>query len=223
MIKVMLCDDMNEIRQYFEWVINGQSDMEVIATARSGAEAVNKAMECKPDIILMDVQMNDARDGIDATKQITKCLPDTKVIMLTIHNDDDFLIDSYVAGAVDYMIKETEVDVICDTIRSAYSNKYFVGSVIAQTVKEKFNRERSYELSVMYFINNMSRLTNAEWRILKFLYDGKKRKDIAEAEVLSEETVKFHIRNILKKLNFASSAEMVRFLKELGIFEKFNL
>lgn len=223
MIKVMLCDDMEDIRQYFEWKINSQEDMKVVAMAESGKQAVTMALTHKPDVILMDVQMAEAADGIMATEEIMSLMPDMKIIMLTIHNDDELLIESYVAGAVDYLIKETDAETIYDTIRSAYSNKYFVGKVIAQKVKEKFSRGRAFETSALFFINNMSRLTNGEWKILHYLYDGKKRKEIAEAEFLSEETVKFHIRNILKKMGFATTAEMISFLKDFGVMEKFKL
>ena len=75
----------------------------------------------------------------------------------------------------------------------------------------------------MFFINNMSKLTNSEWKILKCIYDGKKRKEIANELVLSDETVKFHTRNILKKLQFPTTAEAVAFLKKMQIIEKFNL
>lgn len=223
MIRVMLCDDMEEIRQYFEWIINSQDDMSVVAMAQSGKEAIEIAKEVKPDIILMDVQMEEERDGIAATEEISSILPDVKIIMLTIHSNDKLLIDSYIAGAVDYLIKETQTDVICETIRNAASSKNFVGTIISQKIKEKIKREKSFEYSAIFFINNMTKMTNAEWKTLKLLYNGKKRKDIAKEEVVSEETVKFHIRNILKKLNFTSTTEMVSFLKKTGIIEKFNL
>ncbi len=219
----MVCDDMEEIRQYFEWLINSQEDMQAVPGAESGKQAVEYAQKYKPDVILMDVQMEEATDGIRATSDIIEMMPDVRVIMLTIHKDDGLLIDSYVAGAVDYIIKETEVETIYDTIRLAYSNKYFVGRTIARAVKERFNRGRDMEASALYFINNMSRLTNGEWKILHHLYSGKKRREIAEIEVLSEETVKFHIRNILKKLRFSSTAEMISFLKDFGVLEKFKL
>jgi DNA-binding NarL/FixJ family response regulator len=98
--------------------------------------------------------MAEAADGIMATEEIMSLMPDMKIIMLTIHNDDELLIESYVAGAVDYLIKETDAETIYDTIRSAYSNKYFVGKVIAQKVKEKFSRGRAFETSALFFINN---------------------------------------------------------------------
>lgn len=223
MIKVMLCDDMEEIREYFEWIVNSQDDMSVVATAQSGREAVETASRCKPDVILMDVQMEEIKDGIVATEKLNKMLPDVKVIMVTIHNDEKILIDSYVAGAVDYILKESAAEVVCDTIRRAFSNENFLGTTIAQKVKDRIKRSIEFEYSALFFINKMSNLTSAEWKILKHLYNGKKRKDIAKEETLSEETIKYHIRNMLKKLNFSSTDEMVNFLKTTGVIEKFNL
>ncbi len=223
MINILICDDMEEIRQYFEWIINSCDDMHVVAAASSGEQAVEYADKYSPDIVLMDVQMAESSDGITATERITAAHPHLKVIMLTIHNDDELLIDSYAAGAVDYLNKETDADKILATIRSAYANEYFVGPKIARTVKEKYKRGRSFEMSAVFFINNMSKLTNSEWKILKCIYDGKKRKEIANELVLSDETVKFHTRNILKKLQFPTTAEAVAFLKKMQIIEKFNL
>lgn len=223
MIKVMICDDMKEIRQYFEYIVNQQKDMQVIAVADSGAKAVALAEEKKPDIILMDIQMDGMRDGITALAHIMETLTETKIIMLTIHDDDDLLIESYAAGAVDYLLKETEADIICNTIRSAYSNKYFVGPIIAQKVRERFNKGSNYEKSMVFFINNMVQLTNSEWMILKHLYANRKRREIAKIEKLSEDTVKFHVHNILKKLNFTSTKEMIVFLKQTEIMEKINI
>ena len=223
MIKVLICDDSEEIRMYFEWIIDSQNDMKVVATAKNGKDVVEKAVEVNPDVILMDIQMEKEKSGIEATEIISRKLQNVKIIMLTIHNNDDLLLESYVAGASDYIIKEDCMNTLCKTIRNAYNNQYYIGSIIAQKVKDVFNRAVDMEKSAMYFINCMSNMTNSEWKILKHLYKGKKRKEIAAEEILSEETVKYHIRNILKKLGFSNTAEMIGHLKKMGIIEKFNL
>lgn len=223
MISVMLCDDVKEIREHFKRIIDSNDDMQVVCMAQSGAEAIKKATEYKPDIVLMDIQMEDAKAGIAATEKICDILPGCRVIMLTIHKSDDLLIEAYTVGAVDYIIKETDPNTICRTIRNAYQNEQFIGTEIMDKVRKKLITNKTMEISMMFFVNNMSKLTNSEWKILKQLYYGKKRREIASSECLSEETVKIHTRHILKKLNFRTVSELVSYLKSLNIVETFHL
>lgn len=224
MIEVMLCDDIKSIRDYFKKIIDMQEDMRVICTAESGKEAVQYLEDAAvlPDIILMDIQMEDEKAGIMAARKIHERYPEIRILMLTIHKNDDLLIEAYMAGAIDYIAKDTSPETICATLRSAKESKNFIGSVIREKTMEKLNRNRAMEVSMLFFINKMSKLTNSEWRILKHLYDGRKRKEIAKAEVLSEETVKLHVRHILRKLEFASSRELVDYLKELKLVDYFD-
>ncbi len=224
MIKIMLCDDIKSIRVFFEKIIGMQEDMKVIYAASSGEEAVQYLAECEalPDIVLMDIQMEDEKAGITATQKIHERYPEIKILMLTIHENDDLLIEAYMAGAVDYIVKDTAPETICATLRSAKENKNFIGAVIREKTREKLSKSRTMELSMVFFINKMSKLTNSEWRVLKHLYEGMKRKEIAKEEVLSEETVKLHVRHILRKLEFASTKEMIDYLKELKLLDYYD-
>ncbi len=223
-IKVMLCDDIKSVRDYFQKTIDAQEDMEVVCAASSGEEAVSYLADGGelPDIILMDIQMEEEKAGISATQKIHGQYPGIRILMLTIHANDDLLIEAYLAGAVDYIVKDVEPQTICATLRNAKENEHFIGSIIREKTREKLNRNRTMEISLMFFINKMSKLTNSEWRILRQLYEGKKRREIAKTEVLSEETVKLHIRHILRKLGFDTSREMVDYLKKLNIMVYFD-
>lgn len=224
MIRIMLCDDIKSIRDYFEKTINAQPDMEVVCAAATGKEAVDYLAESEvcPDIILMDIQMEEEKAGITATREIHQRYPKIKILMLTIHENDDLLIEAYLAGAVDYIVKDVPTEEICSTLRKANENENFVSSIIRENTREKLDRNKMIEISMVFFINKMSKLTNSELRILHQLYLGKKRKEIAKAEVLSEETVKLHIRHILRKLEFSTSREMVDYLKKLKLLEYYN-
>lgn len=225
MIKIMLCDDIVSIRHYFEKTISAEEDMEVLCAVSSGKEAVAwlEEAEVLPDIILMDIQMEDEKAGITATEKIHERFPEIRILMLTIHENDDFLIEAYMAGAVDYIVKDVEPSAVCATLRSVKENRDFIGPIIREKTREKLNRNKAIEASLLFFINRMSGLTSSEWRILKKLYAGKKRKEIAAEEVLSEETVKLHVRHILRKLGFSASREMIDFLKELKLLDYYKL
>lgn len=219
MIDVMICDDIADIRKFYREVVQSQEDMQVVAEAGSTDEAVEKALLYKPDIIMMDVQMDEEKSGIVATERILQKLPGTKVIILTIHNDDDLVVDAYMAGAVDYMVKGTNADEVCAVIRKTHATEDFLGVRIGEALRVCIKKARRQEKSMLYLINNMMRLTTTEKIILEQLYQKKKRKKIAEENFMSEETVKIHIRHILRKLEFDSTAEMVRELEVMGVME----
>ncbi len=221
MINVMICDDLEIILSHFQDIINSQNDMEVICTASSTAGAIETAKKYKPDVILMDIQMDESNSGIIASKEITQLLPNIKIIMLTIHSDDEKIIDAYMAGAVDYILKDSDPGKICSSIRKAYTSNEFLGSYISTTLKKKVLKSREQEISLLYLINYLSKLTPTEVKILKLLYHEKKRRKIATDEHMSEETVKLHIRHILRKLNFKTSSEMIAYLKKIGVMEFF--
>lgn len=226
MIRIMLCEDIRSIRDYLKKSIDSQEDMEVICAVSSGIEAVKHIKECKgedlPDIILMDIQMEDEKAGITATGEIHTMYPEIKIIMLTIHENDDLLIEAYMVGAVDYLVKNKATEEMCATLRRAKENKDFIGTIIREKTREKLHQSRKMEVSMLFFINKMSKLTNSEWRILRHLYEGRNRRDIAKIEVLSEETVKLHIRHILRKLEFTSNREMTDYLKEIGLLDYYD-
>ena len=108
MIRCMVVDDLQSIREHFKDLLDLSEDIEAVALAANGREAVELAFEHKPDIILMDVQLEYDVAGIDAAAEIMTKLPDTKIIILTVHNNDRFILDAYLAGAVDYIIKNDD-------------------------------------------------------------------------------------------------------------------
>lgn len=226
MIKIMLCDDMESIRNYFVSAIASQTDMQIVCTAGSGKEAEESLeklpAEKLPDIILMDIQMEDEKAGITATGRIHGRWPKIKILMLTIHKNDDLLIEAYLAGAVDYLVKDVPMEVVCNTLRDAYRNENFVGTLIREKTRERLDKSKQMEISMVFFVNKLSKLTVSEWRVLRLLYEGKKRREISAQEVLSEETVKLHIRHILRKLDFATTKELVNYLKEIHFLDYFK-
>ncbi|MDD6735283.1 MAG: response regulator transcription factor [Clostridiales bacterium] len=222
MIKCVVCDDIKTIREHFAEVINSQDDMTVTGMASTGDEAVKITQQTKPDIVIMDIQMDSSTDGIEATEKITDTT-NSKVIMLTIHQSDEFMVDAYLAGAVEYLFKEVDNNIICDTIRNVYKNDSFMSPRLVRKIKEQICKSKRKEMSIMFFINNFSKLTEMERVVLKYLYNGKKRGQIAQSEFISQETVKTHVRHILRKLGFTNVNEMVAFLRSIQIFEDYNL
>lgn len=223
MINVMVCDDLQDIRDFFVELINQQPDMHVVCTADDTQSCISNAEKYKPDIILLDVQLDEYKSGIIAAEKIVDILPETKIIMLTIHNNDELVIESYLAGAVGYIEKSTPPELICDLVREAYSQPEFLGNIISNALRRKINNTRRQYTSLLYIINRFSKLTPMETEILKLLYKRKTRNEMAKEKYLSEETIKTHIRHILKKMGCTSTAELLKVLEELGITNYFNM
>ena len=217
MIKVMICDDLVELVGYYSEIINAQEDMEVVGVAYTGREAAALALQLKPDVVLMDVQLADNHDGIEATHVISEALDDTKVIILTIHDADDAILEAYMAGACDYLLKDASEEKIMETIRSVYETDNYLGKLISDTLRHNVNRWKTKEASLLYILDHISKLTHTERMILKGLCANKNRVKLAEENCISEETVKVHIRHILSKLGFKTTRQMVTELENLGV------
>ncbi len=218
-IKLVICDDQEEILDYLYNLIGTQTDLKVVATAKSGEEAVATVEKTHPHVVLMDIQMETETAGINAIERITNDFPDVKSIVITVHESDELIIDAYLAGAVDYVIKTADVDTICERIRKAYNDESYIGALIVQKMRFELKNMRDKKKSFLFVINEISKLTPKEVEILRLLYLGNKQTEVAKMKCLEVSTIKFHVNNILRKLQFNSIKELNATLKEFGIFE----
>lgn len=223
MIRVMICEDMKEISENLKTVIERQENMTVVGIADTTETSIRLAKERKPDVMLLDIQMDEADSGIKIAASVSEALPDTRMIVLTIYNNDDTIAEAYQNGAVDYLLKDATEEEICSSICKVYQNEDFIGKMISQVLKKKMAESTRQKKSLMFMINHLSKLTPTEMMILQMLYQKKNRKTIAKENYMAEDTVKVHIRHILKKLDFSTTMEMINFLKKLGVMELFQL
>ena len=161
MIRIMLADDSPEIRDYFASRLNSEEDILLTGEAGSGSEAVRLARELQPDIILMDIQMETRTAGITASRQILQELPETRIIILTILEDDDLLFQAYCAGVIDYVIKTDSMDQILTSIRNASRNQLILRPQIAAKIIDELSRVREEEKNLRFSLNVLSRLSNS--------------------------------------------------------------
>ena len=215
-IRVMMADDSPEIRNYFASFISHETDMELAGTASSGAEAVQLAGELRPDIILMDIQMETRIAGITASKQILAKYPSIKIIILTILEDDDLLFQAYCAGVIDYIIKTDSVSQILTSIRNAYQNQMILRPQYAEKIIQELKRVREEKSGLLSGLNILSRLSNSEFEVVKCLYQGMNARQISESRYVSLGTVKSQIHSILKKFDMKSVSDIVKHLKEIN-------
>lgn len=218
-IRILIADDMEAHRRRLERVIAKCAQMECVAKAASGYEAVRQAAAVKPDIILMDIEMESAYAGVDAAKQINEQLPQSKIIVLTVHKDDNFIFAAFQTGIMDYILKTSTDEEIIDAITSAYENRSPIRPMIAEKIREEFARVKKTESSMLYVIQIISELTPSELQVLRLLCEGKTRKQIAENRCVEYETIKKQINSLLKKFQMSSVTEIIQTVNELRIFE----
>ncbi len=208
--RVVICDDDPLVRQIVREALQ-EAGIVVIAEACDGREALELTRHYRPDVVLMDVAMP-GMDGIEATRRITADVPDTRVVMLTGSNDDELALAGLRAGAVGLLSKETPVDTIARALRRASAGEAVISPRLSMKLIERLRLVPEAGIGLRPV---RSALTSREWEILDLLCCGAPTEQIAEALVLSVETVRSHIKNLLRKLGVSSREEAVALAADL--------
>ncbi len=213
-MRILLADDHTILRAGLKMMLNAQPDMEVVGEAQDGRQSIYEAQRLHPDIILMDITMPDM-NGIEATRQIKKLLPEAKVLMLTMHENDEYVFQALRAGASGYLLKEAADTDLIRALHVVHSGQFYL-SPIAQSVMvgDYLQRVRSGEEKDSY-----SSLTEREREILKLVAEGYTNNQIAERLVISPKTVDTHRTHVMDKLNLHSRAELVKYAMRRGLLE----
>jgi DNA-binding NarL/FixJ family response regulator len=205
-IRVLIVDDHALFRRGLQMVLEGETDIEVVGEAGDGHEAVARAEQTTPDVVLMDVRMP-RRSGIEATRAIKETQPSTKILMLTISDEEADLYEAIKAGASGYLLKEISIEEVANAVRSVHQGQSLISPSMASKLLAEFaamvkgRDERSQVPG--------PRLTDRELEVLKLVAQGLNNRDIGTRLFISENTVKNHVRNILEKLHLHSRMEAV--------------
>ncbi len=205
-IRVLIVDDHALFRRGLQMVLEQEPDITVVGEAGDGSEAIEKAVESVPDVVLMDVRMP-RRGGIDATSKIKEAVPSAKILMLTISDEEADLYDAIKAGANGYLLKEISIDEVAAAIRSVQAGQSLISPSMASKLLGEFAQmvRKAEEKPAL----PQPRLTDREMEVLTLVAQGLNNRDIAKQLFISENTVKNHIRNILEKLHLHSRMEAV--------------
>jgi len=203
-IRILVADDHGVVRKGLRFLLDRQSDMEVVGEASDGREVVRLCEKLNPNIVIMDVAMPQL-NGIDAAAQIVKTNPSIRIIMLSMYADESYLVRALSAGAKGYMLKDSaEVDIV-RAVQVVSQGRPFFSPQIAQSLLDDYVRtlqqrglQDSYEL-----------LTDREREVLQLLAEGKSNKEVATILDLSTYTVETHRTNLMHKLNLHNTAEIV--------------
>lgn len=220
-IKILVADDFELLREDLCELLDGQPDMQVVGSASSGREIIELARTTDFDLILMDIEMEQMNAGILATQRIRDELPDADIIFLTAHETKEMIVTAMGAGAVDYLVKGCPTDEILSHIRNAYEKHPIMEARIHETVMQEYVRLRKSENSLLFFINNISKLTATERELVKLLLQGYKVNEIAGIRCVEASTIKTQVKGLLRKFGCSRTKEIVQIIQELNVAHLF--
>ena len=215
-IRLAVCDDFKDFREFFEFFCSREEDIECIATAGGSEECLDMVKKHMPDILLLDIQMEENDSGVTLIPELLKISPNLKIIMLTAHIEDDYVYTAFSHGAIDYLDKSMSFEEMMNTIRNISKDNITIRPEIAKILANGNKRMKS---SIIYLINILVKLSPTEFEILKGVYDGKSYQDIADERCVSLSTIKNQVSRILKKFDAHLMQDIVAELRELKIFE----
>ncbi len=212
-VRLMVVDDHRLFRDGLVSLLKGFDDVSLVAEAGSGAEAVQKAQDSLPGVILMDMSMP-GMSGIEACKQILAFAPDTAICMLTVSEQDEDLFAAIRAGARGYLLKDTELDVLHDSLRVLADGGTSITPVLARRLLEEFAKASPPPRQAG---PGLDQLTSREREILEYVAAGWRNQEIADHLVIAVNTVKVHLRNILEKLDLRNRQQAAAFAAQEGL------
>jgi len=210
--RVVIAEDHTILREGLNALLSSQPDLKVVAEAEDGLEAVSCVRNHSPDIILLDLSMP-RMTGLDAIKEIKKVKADTKVVVLTVHNSEEYILSSLRAGADGYVLKEAHSSELLTAIRHVADGRHYLSPTISGTIIDGFLEGKKMPAVRTAWES----LSKRERQILKLIAEGHKNKDIADFLCISTKTVEKHRSNLMEKLDLHNVAALTALAAEKGL------
>jgi NarL family two-component system response regulator LiaR len=211
-ISILIVDDHEVVRNGIRAYLETLPKFNVVGEAASGEEAIKMAGELIPDVVLMDLVMP-GMDGIETTREVKKISPRTQIVVLTSYHEDEQIFPALKAGAISYVLKDMKMDKLADAIQSAIHGEVTLHPLVATRVLRNLRGESQDE-------SFYAELTDRELEVLKFIANGLSNSQIAEQLVISTNTVKGHVSNILSKLHLADRTQVAVYAWQKGIVHR---
>jgi DNA-binding NarL/FixJ family response regulator len=213
---ILIVDDHPLFREGLISIFSHQTGYEVIGEAEKGEEGISKAEELHPDLVLMDISLPDM-NGIDVTSRIRLSLPETKVIILSMHSKIDFITDAFKAGASGYITKDATGEKLLECLGIVTQGEYYMDMAVSQKVIKNLLMQREGGTGMNDPAYNT--LTPREQEIMRFIAEGLSTKQIADKLFISQKTVENHRASIFSKLNIHSTMELIRYAAKYGLID----
>jgi two-component system, NarL family, response regulator LiaR len=211
-ISILIVDDHEVVRNGIRAYLDTLPEFNVVGEAASGEEAIKMAGELIPDVVLMDLVMP-GMDGIETTREVKKISPRTQIVVLTSYHEDEHIFPALKAGAISYVLKDMKMDKLAEAIQSAIRGEVTLHPLVAARVLRNLRGESNGE--AFY-----AELTERELEVLKFIANGLSNSQIADQLVISTNTVKGHVSNILSKLHLADRTQVAVYAWQKGIVHR---
>lgn len=211
-ISILIVDDHEVVRNGIRAYLETLPKFNVVGEAASGEEAIKMAGELIPDVVLMDLVMP-GMDGIETTREVKKISPRTQIVVLTSYHEDEQIFPALKAGAISYVLKDMKMDKLAEAIQSAIHGEVTLHPLVATRVLRNLRGESQDE-------SFYAELTDRELEVLKFIANGLSNSQIAEQLVISTNTVKGHVSNILSKLHLADRTQVAVYAWQKGIVHR---
>ena len=212
MIRVLIADDHTMVRESLVGVLQAEGDVQVVAQAADGLETVTKAVACRPDVVVADISMP-RLSGIEVIRRLREALPDTRVLMLTMHQEDEYVLQAVRAGASGYLVKDSASAELLAAVRSLHAGRGYFGPQAARALAEQLQHpERQVE-------DPYGRLTSREREVFHLIAEGMTTQEIARKLDISAKTAENHRARVLDKLGVRNTAELVRYALRKGLLD----
>jgi len=214
-ITVLLAEDHTIVREGFRKMLELEKDFEVVGEAQEGRQAVALAKKLRPAVVLMDIAMPKL-NGLEATRQVVKTVPGTKVLILSAHNDDAYVKDAADSGAMGFLLKQTSSHEVCEAIRQVQKGNTFFSPSVSKR-RERLNLQSSGRTGTRN--KKAVQLTSREMEVLQLIAEGKANKETASELGIGIKTVEKHREHLMEKLDIHDTAGLTRYAISAGIIE----
>lgn len=212
MIKILLVDDLAVVRMGLTMLLNGHPDMRVVGEASEGNEGINKAIELKPDVVVMDLSMPHGKDGLTATSELKKVMPQVNILILTMHDDEEYLFRAIQAGASGCILKSAPHDELLNAIQTVSNgNAYLHPSATKRLMEEYIGNLKEGSA------DSFNLISDREKEVLTLIAKGFSNKEMAERLMISVKTVETHKGNLMEKLQMKTRPELVEYALKKGL------
>ncbi|MDM8552290.1 response regulator transcription factor [Desulfobacterales bacterium HSG2] len=211
-IKVLIADDHAIVRNGLRRLLEDQLDMEVVGEADNGLQTVKKVKLLRPNVALVDIAMPKL-SGLEAVSLIKEAVPDTQVVLLSMHEKDAYVDRALASGAKGYVLKASPTSDVLEAIRAVYNDEYFLSPKVNAQIIVTYLRNRKDNSDV----SGYNLLSEREQQVFRMLVEGRETSETADILCISLKTVKKHRANIMKKLNVHNMVEMVKYAVKIGI------
>ena len=218
-IKIAICDDMNYICEYFSIVLKANAAFDVVGTANNREEVTALAKEKMPDVILLDLNFDKTNLGIEMIPELKEINPQCKIIIITVHDQGNLILEAISKGADNYLLKDLPVEELEKAIIDTYKNKIGTFQRLLYSIADEANTLQRRQQSLLYIMSKISTLSPREYEVLQQLYLNKTYAEISEFLIIEKVTVRSYVSNILKKMGYANCKSLIKDLTELKILE----